>query len=393
MEIRAILFLPFIVLPLSCNRSPHARSSPDKPGPAGHPVLSDPNGTPLAQSLLLNLAELAGERVMLGHQDALAYGVEWRGADFRTDIGDVLGDHPAVFGWDLGHLGDSTNIDGVSFSEMQRLAEAAWNRGGINSYSWHMRNLAVPQGAAGDGNWKRGSSWDTTPCVAECLPGGSAHDLYIAKLDQAAAFFSGIRDEEGNLIPVIFRPFHEMTGGWFWWGKGNCTAGEYRELFRFTVDYLRKEKGMNQLIVAYSTDVFRSASDYMERYPGDGYADVLAFDDYHGVVSPETATSTIRMLEMLDSLSASHGKLMALSETGVETIPDPEWFTGTLLKILDASEATRRISWVLLWRNGRPDHFYAPHPGHPAVPDFRKFMDHPLMVSLSELPDLTKTDN
>jgi mannan endo-1,4-beta-mannosidase len=235
-----------------------------------------------------------------------------------------------------------------------------------------------------------GSSWDKDSCVEACLPGGRVHNLYLEKLDLAADFFSGIKTSSGELIPLVFRPFHEMTGGWFWWGKGNCSTEQYKELFRFTVDYLRQEKGMHQLLIAYSTDKFESAEQYMEFYPGDDYVDIMAFDDYHGVSSTETMGSTIKRLEVIDSLSWAHAKLMALTETGQETIPNPLWFTEVVLPILDHSESTRRTAWILFWRNGRPDHFYAPHPDHPVVPDFIEFMEHPLMSSLSETPDLYK---
>ena len=79
---------------------------------------------------------------------------------------------------------------------------------------------------------------------------------------------------------------------------------------------------------------------------------------------------------------------MAISETGLETIPNHKWFTDVVLHTLNTNESTRKAAWILFWRNGRPDHFYAPHPGHPVVPDFIEFMNHDLMLSLSELPDL-----
>ena len=330
----------------------------------------------MATTLFQNLQQLSADHVLLGHQDALAYGIGWKGEAFRTDIHDVLGDHPAVFGWDLGHLGDSVNIDGVPFEDMLTWAIKVHEKGGVNTYSWHMRNYAIS-----------GTSWDRDSCVEACLPGGKVHELYLERLDQAAAFFSALQDEKGELIPVILRPFHEMTGPWFWWGKGNCSPQQYKELFRFTIDYLRN-KGLHQLIIAYSTDRFQNAGQYMECYPGDDYVDVMAFDDYHGLASRDRTPGTIHMLEILDSLSTEHGKIMAISETGLETIPNEKWFTDVVLHTLDANESTRKAAWILFWRNGRPDHFYAPHPGHPVVPDFMEFMDHELMLSLSELPDL-----
>ena len=339
--------------------------------------LSDPEASPMTVKLYNGLLTLSAEHVLLGHQDALAYGIGWKEAEFRTDINDVLGDHPAVFGWDLGHMGDEQNIDGVNFENMRKWAIAVYKKGGVNTYSWHMRNFA-----------SGGTSWDRDSCVEACLPGGQAHELYLERLDQAAQFFSGIQNENGELIPVMFRPFHEMTGSWFWWGHGNCSAEQYKALFQFTVDYFRKEKGLHQLIIVYSSDRFKTAEEYMDFYPGDEYVDVMAFDDYHGLSSKERTPGTVGMLEILDSLSTRHHKMMAISETGLETIPNDLWFTDVVLSTLNTNESTRKAAWILFWRNGRPDHYYAPYPGHPAGPDFIEFMNHDLMLSLSELPDL-----
>lgn len=368
------IMIPFAVL--SC------KSGTGPAGGEGESVVTpgDMLATPGAVALYRNLHAIAPGNTLIGHQDALAYGIGWSGDPFRTDIHDVCGDHPAVFGWDLGHMGDEHNIDGVPFAGMRTWAIAAHEKGGINTYSWHMRNYA-----------SGGSSWDTSPCVNEVLPGGSAHRVYLEKLDQAAAFFAGLEDAEGNPVPVIFRPFHEMNGGWFWWGSGSCTPESYKRLFRFTIDYLRREKEIHHLIIAYSTDLFTSAEEYMTWYPGDEYVDVLGFDDYKGLSSKETAHMTVAMLEILDSISTAKSKVMAITETGLETIPDEDWFTDVVLSTLNTNTSTRKAAWVLFWRNGRPDHFYAPHPGHPAVPDFIRFVNDPMILTLSELTDMYKS--
>jgi len=379
MSLRIILICTLCGM-LSACQTGRGNSSDEKDSPIPvSPKLSDPEASPMAVSLFKHLYELSGEHVLLGHQDALAYGMGWKGEAFRTDIHDVLGDHPAVFGWDLGHMGDPENIDGVPFADMKQWAMAAHRQGGINTYSWHMRNYAIS-----------GSSWDRDSCVEACLPGGAVHDLYVQKLDQAAEFFSSLKTPEGELIPVLFRPFHEMTGSWFWWGKGNCSADQYKALFRFTIDHLRDEHQLHGLIIVYSPDKFGTPEEYMEFYPGDDYVDVMALDDYQGFRSKASSAQTVHRLEIMDSLSTSHHKLMAVSETGLETIPDEKWFTEVVLPTLNANASTRRAAWILFWRNGRPDHFYAPYPGHASAPDFIEFMHHDLMLSLSELPDLYK---
>lgn len=379
MSLRIILICCLIGTLSACQ--PGAKKSgAEKAGSKdSRPMLSDQNATPMAVALFTQLADLSGDHVLVGHQDALAYGMGWKGEEFRSDIDDVLGDHPAVFGWDLGHLGDEENIDGVPFEDMKQWAIAAYEKGGISTFSWHMRNYAMG-----------GSSWDRDSCVEACLQGGEIHELFLEKLNLAADFFASLKNTEGELIPVIFRPFHEMTGSWFWWGKGNCSAEQYKELFRFTIDYLRNTHNLHQLIIAYSPDKFTSPEQYMEFYPGDNYVDVMALDDYQGFHSKESSVKTVKRLEIIDSLSTSHHKLMAVSETGLETIPNEKWFTEVVLSTLNANASTRKAAWILFWRNGRPDHYYAPYPGHASVPDFIEFMNHDLMLSLSELPDLYK---
>ena len=336
--------------------------------------LSDPQATSEAAILFNNLWLISASSILIGHQDALAYGIGWKGDEFRTDINDVCGDFPAVFGWDLGHIGDSHNIDSVPFDRMQQWAVEAYKRGGINTYSWHPRNIV-----------SGGNAWDISPCVPGILPGGEYHEAFLAKLDLVADFFGSLKNEDGEPIPVVFRPWHEMTGGWFWWGTRSCTAEEYQELFRFTVDYLRDVKQLHQIIYAYSTDVFNSAEQYLTFYPGDDYVDVMGFDDYHGLSKKESTGSTISMLEILDSLAHEHSKLTAITETGLETIPNPEWFTDVVLSTIKTNSATMNAAWILFWRNGRPDHFYAPYPGHTSAEDFIKFKEDGLTYFLSDV--------
>lgn len=386
-----LLILSMAVLFSSCRSSGADRqagaknsATAENSDAAEHPaeyVLSDPQADPLAGILYRNLASLSEDYVLIGHQDALAYGMGWKGEKFRSDINDVCGDFPAVFGWDLGHIGEPENIDGVPFEKMKQWMREAYKRGGINTVSWHIRNLV-----------SGGDSWDTSSCVSGILPGGEAHQVYLKKLDHVADLFASLKTGEDSLIPVLFRPYHEMNGDWFWWCRKSCSTEEYKTLFRFTVDYLRKEKQLHNLIIVYSTDVFSTEEEYLTYYPGDDYVDVLGFDDYHSLATKETSPGTVAMLETLDDLGKEKSKLITISETGVETIPDETWFTDVVLPTLKTNDATLKASWILFWRNGRPDHFYGPYPDHPSAPDFIKFKEDPITLFLSETRGIYKTD-
>lgn len=75
----------------------------------------------------------------------------------------------------------------------------------------------------------------------------------------------------------------------------------------------------------------------------------------------------------MSQVSKAHKKVMAVTETGYETIPDSVWWTQTLMPVIE----NYPISYVLVWRNAREkeNHYYAPYPGHPSADDFLNFYD------------------
>ncbi len=339
--------------------------------------LADIEATPETKALDRNLKVLANKGIMFGHQDNLAYGVGWKYQKGKSDVKDVTGDYPAVYGWDLGGIenGSENNLDQVPFSKMKKYIKESYQKGAINTISWHLDNPRTG-----------GSSWDTTKAVALILPGGKEHELYTQWLDRAAKFFKDLKGQNGEYIPILFRPFHELNGGWFWWGAPNCSKEEYISLWKFTVDYLKNEKDIHHLIYVYNTNSFRTAEEFMDRYPGDHYADILSFDAYQ-FSSPEASAEAIKKsslvfnkelknsLAILDSIARKHQKLAALAETGFEAILDENWWTATLWDAIK----DYKISYVLLWRNHgwqekeQKMHYYVPYPGQKSEEDFRQF--------------------
>lgn len=324
---------------------------------------ADRQATPATKKLFGQLHALLGKGVLFGHQDDLAYGVHWKYQHNRSDVKDVCGDYPAVYGWDLGHLelGSQYNLDSVPFDSLRTYIRNVYDRGGVNTISWHLRN-------PGNG----GTAWDTTRIVKDILPGGKKHTVYTAYLDKLSAFLLSLKGSDGTTVPVIFRPFHEHTGSWFWWGQNQCTTKEYVQLWQFTVRYLQKKKVHNTLY-AYSPADYKDATAYLERYPGDQFVDIIGTDAYHYSTAAAFTALLKQRLNILEKIAVEHNKIPALTETGYETIPQADWWTETLLPILK----TYRLSYVLLWRNGRPDHHYAPYPGHSSAADFIKFYNDP----------------
>lgn len=343
----------------------------------GQSSLVDPEADEAVRNLAKHLRTWSTDKILFGQQDALAYGVHWKKhRSNRSDVRDVVKSHPALVGWELSKIGQGPyNIDSVEFESMQKWIKKVHRQGGINSISWHMDNFVT-----------KGNSWDTAgSVVAHILPGGDLHPEYLEKLDLFVEFIRELQDR-GRPIPIIFRPFHEHTGSWFWWGSDLCSSDQYKSLWQFTVRYLRDEKNVHQLLYAYSPDAISDTMAYLERYPGDEYVDIMGLDDYRDVGQHADHDRLAMRLEIVTDLAESHGKIAALTETGQERVPEPEFWTKTLLPQLLKNEKTKRIAYVMVWRNARPSHHYGPFKGHPSAEDFRKFASHQDIWLLKDLP-------
>ena len=312
--------------------------------------------------------------MMYGHQDDLMYGHTWRvdqdEAEFlRSDVMEVCGKYPAVYGLDLGgiELGSEQNLDDNYFAAMRASAIAHHQRGGVVTFSWHPRNPLT-----------EGDAWDVSSkeVVASILEGGSRHDLFIGWLGRVADYIESFKTSDGQMVPIIFRPWHEHTGSWFWWGRDLCSVEEYKALWKMTFDYLSGERGLRNLIWSYSPGAGGVTEEiYMERWPGDEMVDMIGIDCYQYSTSEVFIADLANALDIMKKISAEHGKMMAVTEASYEGIPQADWWTGTLYEALKDYP----LAYVLTWRNAcdKPEHFYAPFPGHLSADDFKAFAAMP----------------
>ena len=345
----------------------------------------DKNALPNVKALFSNLQKnVAANKIMFGHQDDLGYGVNWRFENGRSDVKESCGSFPAVYGWDVSHieLDSICEIDGIPFDKLRQFMIDVYLRGGINTCSWHVTNPVTHK-----------SAWDDTkeknPTVSKIIPGGSNHADYIKYLDKVANFFLSLKTPKGEMVPIIFRPFHENSGNWFWWGKVHCTPDEYIKLYRFTVDYLTKTKNVHNLLFAYSPDIgYKTETDYLERYPGNDYVDIIGVDDYEDFKKDDFLNLVSDRLTIIAKFAKANNKISAMTETGNEMLKDSVWFTTKLLPCLKANEFTKRTAWVMVWRNARLTHFYAPFAGHSSVNDFKKFKADSLILFEDNLPKM-----
>ena len=215
---------------------------------ATHFPLIDPQATEETKALFQNLLKLSEDHVLFGHQHATEYGHGWFGDSDRSDVHSVSGSHPAVIGVDINGLsGRSRENIAKNKESLRENIVATYDRGGLTTLSWHLDNPV----SGDDFNWKEGKS---APAVGNLIPSGSHHEQYQAILADIADLAHSVVGKDGTLAPMIFRPFHEFDGNWFWWGKPHCTREEFITLWQFTVSHLRDTLGVHNLIYAFSPD-------------------------------------------------------------------------------------------------------------------------------------------
>lgn len=327
----------------------------------------DKDATESTKALFSNMLSASKKGIMLGHQDDAAYGHEWYNLPGRSDVKETAGDYPAVVGWELAdiELDAKHNIDSVYFGNMKKLIRQVHERGSINTISWHANNIVT-------GN----SAWDCKQdtVVESILEGGSNHERFLKYLDKVADFFNDLKDKNNEPIPVIFRIFHEHTGAWFWWGAKQCTPEEYKALFKMTVSYLRDVKQVHNIIYAFSPAEITSDAQFLSRFPGNDWVDIIGFDTYCRETNEniELYKKNVTLgLNVISKYATDNHKIAILAETGQEGITVNNYFT----KILQPLISNYNLSYVLLWRNAFniKKHYYIPYPNHPEAKDFIRF--------------------
>ncbi|MFK0040098.1 glycosyl hydrolase [Paenarthrobacter sp. NPDC090517] len=359
--------------------------SPSSSGPPERVSIVDPEATPRTASLFAYLRSQQGQGILFGHQQDTEFGVTFpaESADgFQSDVKAATGEHPAVFGWDFGHEGygsaPGSPTPEENFQHTVSLVKAADEIGGIQTFSAHMDNFVT------------GGAFDDTDggVVPRVMPGGDKNKAFTDYLDRVARIAKAAVDKNGEPIPIVFRPFHENAGSWFWWGAAHASSSQYIELFRYTVEYLRDTKEVHNFLYSYSPGGgFSGTSDvFLRTYPGDDFVDVLGYDNYDSSGgSQQWLDGLVADLGMISRLADERGKVAALTEVGVSGAlkangqnADTAWYSHVLAALKSDPDA-RRMAWMLTWTNYGTGQFFVPYPAtgelaeHEMLPDFRAF--------------------
>ncbi|MDQ0193722.1 glycosyl hydrolase [Paenibacillus wynnii] len=353
------------------------------PAPISTVDFVDSKATAETKSLFTYLQDIRGKNILFGQQHATTEGMsitEKNGT--QSDSLNAVGAYPAVFGWDTlsleGHEkpGVSGNFE-QSRDNLIDVMKKAYAQNGVLNLSSHMPNFVT----GGDFYDLKGN------VVSTILPGGSNHQEFNQFLDNIADFATKLKTDDGKPIPVIFRPFHEQSGSWFWWGAAFTTKDEYKEIYRYTVEYLRDQKGVHNFLYAYSPGggFGDNEEKYLETYPGDEYVDIIGFDSYYNGEGQGWFDSVVKETKLVSKIADRKNKVAALTEFGYQKMQvsgntTTDFYTR-LATALKSDPDSKRMAYMLTWANFGANSIYVPYPtGDPAhehemLADFKKFYD------------------
>lgn len=214
------------------------------------------------------------------------------------------GKYPAVLGLDFIEYSPSRAANG-STSKATEYAKEFWEKGGIVTFCWHWN---VPEKYLTD-IWWNGFYKEGTNIDLDAIMNGEDEEgmeLLISDMDAIAEQLKILQEAD---VPVLWRPLHEASGGWFWWG--DCEPESYIKLYQMMNERYTDYHGLNNLIWVWNGQ----DGDW---YPGDEYVDIIGEDIYPG---ERVYTSQMnRYMKALDYTETN--KMIVLSENGCLFDPD-----------------------------------------------------------------------
>ena len=266
------------------------------------PALNNPSPSPEAQALMDWMCGIYGRKIISGqYLDEYQYGKELEAVASVTG-----GLYPALVGMDLLNYSPSA----VSLGSWPTSVDQAigyWKKGYVVTFCWHWIAPERYLDTTGNAWWSGYRTESTTFRLDKVLSGEDPEGLADLErdLDAIAKQLTRLRDAG---VPVLWRPLHEASGGWFWWGVSGPEA--YIQLYRMMYEKFTGEYGLNNLIWVWN-------GQDKAWYPGDDVVDIIGEDVYPGKNVHEAQEKAFR--RCLDYTDAR--KLIMLSECGC--VPSP----------------------------------------------------------------------
>lgn len=287
----------------------------------------DPEATPAAAQLLAYLYDISGKHTLTGQVERDQHnddGGSATGTRYDWDkVAEITGQHPALYGnqflW--GSASFTKPLRQAWVDRATQLWRGDEGKGqGITHVNFH---VCPPQPRFRDFRcaWEdiEGNPPNATLVDAILAEGSEEQRIWFEQLDAMA---EDLKQLQRNGVPVLWRPFHEMNGGWFWWGATPRFGELWRQLFQ---RYTKQHELHNLLWVWGASGTEPSMEDY---YPGGDVVDALGLDIYGGAFSQAVYDEVV---------SLADGRVVALAEVGQAP-------TEALLR-----GSQPRYAWFLMW--------------------------------------------
>lgn len=314
--------------------------------------LTIPDAIPNAKRLMSFLVDNYGKKIISG---------QWSSHTGSTDELDYIntttnGKQPAIWGLDMLYYSGAAP-ESWRNNVPQKAIDWWKNKKGIVTMCWHWFSPKDWTDQIWNSFYSDKTNFDVRKAVQE---GTEEYNLIIRDIDIIANEFKTLQNEG---VPILWRPLHEASGGWFWWGK---YGPEYcKQLYRIMYDRMVNYHGLKNLIWVWT--ITKTTQEELDWYPGDDVVDIIGYDIYAqaGDYSPMTMTF-YKISEMF-----SNKKMITLSENG--PIPDPD--------LLEQQKAC--WSWFCPWAGN-----YIMDGVINTTSHINKVYHHNYVITLDELPNL-----
>ena len=318
-------------------------------------ALCNPSPMPEAQNVYDLLWSVYREKAV----SATVANVDWNIRE-AENVHEWTGKWPVMNVFDFINFHNSKDVDPkgwLDYSDIS-VAESWWKEGGLVGCMWHWNvPTSDPSTATEEVTYDfyaENNAFDATNALTE---GTWENNVYEADMAEIISYLTLLQDEN---IPVLWRPFHEAAGGWFWWGKD---ATSFKALW---IDMFTRfqEAGLHNLIWVWTSET--GDDDW---YPGDQYVDIIGRDLY-GNTADDCATQ-------YSTLANSYGnKMVALSECGYGDS------TGSTVGLISEQwNAGARWSWFMPWYDNDDATTF-----HSDAEWWQDAMNQSYVISLSDLP-------
>jgi mannan endo-1,4-beta-mannosidase len=307
------------------------------------------NANQKARAILAYFHELSAktERPMLSGQFT-EFG---RGASRRLldQIHEKTGKWPAMVGFDYADFSNGS----LTWEIPNRLAREYWKQGGLITVSAHVYNPANPKGGG-----QRDAGVDLKTLLSEGTP---THDRWMQELDLLAKALDELQKAS---VVVLWRPFHEMNGGWFWWGAKEPET--FIAVWRHMFHYFTNTKKLNNLLWVYGPNHGQRTAAY---YAGDRYVDIVGLDAYTDYLDPEHVKGYPEVAQL--------GKPFGFTEYGPHAAQNPPGdydyrrFAEGVFK--NFPQTVFFMSWGGKWSLARNN-------------NVREFLNNPRVINRDDLP-------